>query len=377
MESRRVPRTLQEAVVYFADKQVAHDFFVATRFPNGIACPRNGCGSADVVAIKNRNAWRCRECKRHFSVKVGTVFEDSPIGFDKWLPAMWLLTANRNGVSSYELARGLGVTQKTAWFMLHRLRFALKNDDVTPLVGEVEADETFVGGKIRYRERTALGHPRSKHGPATGKTTVFGMVERKHEGRTNRVRAAIVPDHKAASLLPKIRSNVLPGSVLYTDALRSYRAVKGEYAHEFIDHAVAYVEGRVHTNTIENFWSCLKRTLHGTYIAPRSFHLDAYLDEQVYRFNVREEGDGARFTGALKGADGRRLTYRALTSSHPAWRLKPGRANRANNKVGLARRRLFLAPSRRRLDHRSGGNPRDPRNERFELLENRYGLRLG
>jgi len=304
----QVPRTLREAVIYFADKQVAHDFFVAIRFPNGVACPRAGCGSADVAAIKNRNAWRCRECNRQFTVKVGTVFEDSPIGFDKWLPAMWLLTANRNGVSSHELGRGIGVTQKTAWYMLHRLRLALKNDDASLLAGEVEADETFVGGKTRSTLATSLGGRRFlAHGPATGKTTVFGMVERKQDGRVNRVRAMVVPDHKRATLLPKIQQNVLPGSVLYTDALRSYRNLGPEYQHAFVDHMIEYVNGRVHTNTIENFWSCLKRALHGTYIAPRAFHLEAYVDEQVYRFNVRKEIDGARFTHALKGTEGRRL----------------------------------------------------------------------
>jgi transposase-like protein len=324
------PTTLLEAVRLFADKQVAHDFFVKQRFPNGIACPRMGCGSADVVAIKNRNAWRCRECNRQFTVKVGTVFEDSPIGFDKWLPVMWLITANRNGISSYEVARGIGVTQKTAWFMLHRLRLAMKADDMEMLSGVVEADETFVGGKQRATHVTALGFKKSKHGPATGKTTVFGMVER---GRNKRVRAFVVPDHKRASLLPHIQANVEPGSFLYTDALRSYRNLGPDYAHAFVDHMVEYVNGHVHTNTIENFWSCLKRTVKGTYICPRPFHMGAYVDEQVYRFNVREENDAERFVQALKGADGHRLTYAALTTSHPLWRLKPGRAARAMKNV--------------------------------------------
>ena len=331
---RLVPRTLREAVIYFADKQVAHDFFVASRFPNGVACPRTGCGSANVAAIKNRNAWRCRECNRQFTVKVGTVFEDSPIGFDKWLPAMWLLTANRNGVSSHELGRGIGVTQKTAWYMLHRLRLALKDDGSKLLAGEVEADETFVGGKTRATMVTALGQRKMPHGPATGKATVFGMVQRGAAKGESRVRAMVVPDHKRSTLKPHIRENVLPGSVLYTDALRSYRNIGPEYKHAFIDHMVTYAEGRVHTNTIENFWSCLKRTLHGTYIAPRAFHLTAYVDEQVYRFNVREEIDGTRFTKALKGSEGRRLFYKSLTTSHRIWRLKPGRAKRSPLYVG-------------------------------------------
>jgi transposase-like protein len=322
-----VPTTLQEAVTYFADKQVAHDFFVTIRFPNGVACPRQGCGSADVVAIPKRKEWRCRECRRQFSVKVGTIFEASPIGFDKWLPALWLLTANRNGVSSHELGRALGVTQKTAWFMLHRLRLALKDREQQPFGGAVEADETYIGGKQRATVTTALGTKKMAHGPADGKTTVFGVLERTEDkkAKPSRVRAMVIADRKSATLLPAIYQNVLPGSVLYTDAWQAYRSAQRDYTHFYIDHAVKYVEGHVTTNRIENFWSCLKRTLHGTYICPRAFHLQAYVDEQVYRFNVRAQKDGARFVGGLKGADGRRLTYRALTTSHPLWQLKPGR----------------------------------------------------
>ena len=183
MESAN-PKTLLEAVRIFSDKQVAHDYFVAQRFPNGVACLRLGCGSADIAEIKNRNAWRCRHCGRQFTVKVGTIFEDSPIGFDKWLPAMWMLTGDRNGISSHELGRALGVTQKTACFMLHRLRLAIQVDGGDPmLTGEIEADETFVGGKVRATNVNVLGMRKLAHGPATGKTTVFGMVERGRDGR--------------------------------------------------------------------------------------------------------------------------------------------------------------------------------------------------
>jgi transposase-like protein len=314
------PQTLIEAVTRFADKQVAHDYFVAQRFPNGVACPRYGCGSTDVSAIKNRNAWRCRECNRQFTAKVGTVFEDSPIGFDKWLPAMWLLTNNRNGVSSHELGRALGVTQKTAWFMLHRLRLALKADGGEPLTGEVEADESYIGGRVR-RGNVGRQLTHKKGGGHAGKTTVFGMVE-----RGGRVRAFVVPDNKKATLLPRIAQHIAHGATVYTDAYPAYLDLRESYVHHVINHAVAYVEGRVHTNNIENFWSCLKRALTGTYICARPFHLDRYIDEQAYRFNVRAQKDGARFVGGLKGADGRRLTYAALTTSHPLWRLKPGRS---------------------------------------------------
>ena len=306
------PRTLLEAIAQFSDPQVAHDFFLGLRFPNGIACPRLGCGSADVAKIKNRNVWRCRECNRQFTAKVGTIFEDSPISFTKWLPAMWLLSANKNGISSCELARGLGVTQKTAWFMLHRLRFAMTTESFVRLSGEVEVDETFVGGKEKYKKnyrvQRADGRKRRSKGPMFGKTTVLGMVER----NGGRVRAMKIDQRTGATLQRRVHMNVEPGSTVYTDAFPGYNLLDSAYVHRVIDHAVSYVEGNVTTNRIENFWSCLKRTLTGTYIAARPQHLDRYLDEQMFRFNERENTDGPRFTKALKGADGKRLTWNGL-----------------------------------------------------------------
>jgi transposase-like protein len=340
----RTPKTLLEAVTYFADPGRALAHFVGVRWPNGVACPRMGCGSAAVQFIATRKLWRCKECKRQFTAKVGTIFEDSPISFCKWLPAVWLLANTKNGTSSYELGRALGVTQRTAWFMLHRIREAMNVGTTDMLSGEVEADETFVGGKHRATLTTPLGFRKAAHGPATGKTTVFGMVQRGDGTRKSKVRAMVVPDHKARTLMPLIYRNVVPGSVLYTDALRSYAQADYDFVHHFIDHAVSYVEGRVHMNTIENFWSCVKRTLHGTYISVRGFHLDAYLDEQVFRFNAREGVDADRFLSTLQGADGRRLTYAALTSSHPLWRLRPGRAARAARAVARRRPRVETAP---------------------------------
>jgi len=325
-----LPTTLLEAVRLFADKQVAHDFFVALRWPNGMACPRIGCGSADVARIAQRNAWRCRECNRQFTAKVNTVFEDSPIGFDKWLPTMWMLTADRNGVSSCEVARAIGVTQKTAWFMLHRLRLAIVTESFDKLHGEVEADETYVGGKTRRGIPMAIRIGKEgRKAKMDAKKVVMGMRE-----RGGRVRAFVVPNNRRGTLLPALFDNIVPGSTLYTDSLRSYDEARGQYVHHVINHAKAYVEGHVHTNNIENFWSVLKRTIAGTYVAPRAFHLDAYLDEQVFRFNERAGKDGPRFAKALKGADGRRITYKALTESHMRWRLRPGRVAKA-----VARRR--------------------------------------
>lgn len=311
------PTTLIEAVTYFSDPDRANAYIISRRWPNGVACPRMGCGSAAVQYIKTRRIWRCKECKRNFSAKTGSIFEHSPLPFTKWLPAMWLLANTKNGTSSWELHRALGVTQKTAWFMFHRIREAMKDGDGAAFSGEVEADETFVGGKQRTNYFSKSGFRKLEHGPATGKTTVFGLVERSEQKKRSRVRAFVVPNHKASVLLPKIYSNVKLGSVLYTDALRSYRQVVPDYAHAFVDHSIRYVDGRVHTNCIENFWSCLKRTIKGTYIAPRPYHLDRYLDEQVFRFNAREGNDADRFVKVLKNADGRRVTYRALKRENP------------------------------------------------------------
>jgi transposase-like protein len=317
----RTPETLLEAVTYFSDPDRAHEYAVQMRWPNGVACPRHGCGSASVQFIATRKLWRCKECKRQFSVRVGTVFEDSPIPFTKWLPAFWLLSNTKNGTSSCELARHLKVSQKTAWFMLHRVREAMATRSFErKLQGEVEADETFIGGNPKFKHgnigRQVTG---VRHGPKwTDKTVVFGMIER---GGT--VRAMTVPNTKMRTLMPKLREHVRGGSTVYTDASLSYSDAQWSYNHLFVDHAVRYVEGRVSTNRIENFWSCVKRTLHGTYIAVRPFHLDAYLDESVFRFNARDDNDAGRFVSTLKGADGKRLTYKALTSSHPRWRERP------------------------------------------------------
>ncbi len=315
----KTPTTLLEAVTFFSDPEVAWAYAVKNRWPNGVACPRLGCGSASVQVIATRKKWRCKDCKRQFSVRVNSIFESSLIPLTKWLPAVWLLANTKNGTSSHELGRALGVTQKTAWFMLHRIREAMAPTDNRMFDGEVEADETFVGGKKRATMVTGLGFRKMKHGPTEGKTMVFGMAERNGRGMS-RVKAMVVGGRKRSELLPHIRASVFPGSAIYTDALLSYRNLP-DYAHRFIDHAVTYCEGRVHTNTIENFWSCLKRTLHGTYIAPRPFHLDAYVDEQVFRFNARERNDAERFVTTLKNTDGKRLRYKTLICANPSFRI--------------------------------------------------------
>jgi len=302
----REPATLQEAVVYFADQDRAHAHFAQVRWPNGIACI--SCGSSTVRGISRRR-WRCADCKRDFTAKLGTIFEDSPLGLDKWLPAIWLLANAKNGISSMELHRALGVTQKTAWFMLHRVRVALKLRSFDKLSGEVEADETFVGGKLRHKRRTHYHVPSGMKavGPV-GKTPVLGMMERKGD-----VRAFVIPDVRKKTLVPMLYKHIDFGSSLYTDSLQSYRNL-GQYyrAHEIVNHAFEYVRGSAHVNNVECFWSVLKRGLTGTYICPSPVHLDKYLDEHIFRFNTRQKKDGPRFDQALKGVDRKRLTYKKL-----------------------------------------------------------------
>ncbi|HTV73627.1 MAG TPA: IS1595 family transposase [Candidatus Acidoferrales bacterium] len=309
MDKQPIPETLLQAVRQFADPEVAHAFFVQYRWPNGIACPRMGCGSAEVTYLAKYRRWNCRECKRQFTAKVGTIFEDSPIGLDKWLPAFWLLASNRNGISSHELGRGLGVTQKTAWFMLHRIREALGDDSADPFTGTVEADETYMGGKWENKPKHKRAFRYVPKAARDAKTPVFGIVQ-----RGGRVRAWKVDNVTAKTLLPKLRASIDPDATLYTDSATMYTHINEYFmAHSSVNHSIEeYVRGNVHTNTIECFWAVLKRTIGGTYTHVSPKHLDRYLAEQVFRFDERENEDGWRFVKATKRADGKRLTYKKL-----------------------------------------------------------------
>lgn len=309
-EYQPIPDTMLQAVRQFADPDVAHDFFVQLRWPNGVACPRKGCGSADFISyMPKHRRWYCGECKGQFSAKVGTIFEDSPIGFDKWLPAIWLIASNRNGISSCEIARALHVTQKTAWFMLHRIRLAMASGSFQ-LTGTVEVDETYIGGKERSKPKRVRRRIRSGN-PTEGKTMVVGMVQ-----RGGKVRAMVVPGTKPTTrqVIPLLRRSIHRDATVYTDAAPVYKDLNEHFLrHESVNHtAEEYVRGQVSTNSIESFWSVLKRTLSGTYVAPRPWQLHRYLDEQIFRFNERENSDGPRFAMAVKGADQKRLTYKAL-----------------------------------------------------------------
>jgi transposase-like protein len=267
-----------------------------------------------VAYMPKRRRWFCRDCQGQFTAKTRTIFEDSPIGFDKWLPAFWLLASNRNGISSHELARALHVTQKTGWFMLHRIREAMTDRHFTKLAGPVEADETYVGGRPR---RPSIGRrPTHRHtGYHDRKVTVMGIVQRgKGKGEA---RAWVVPNTTAETLTTLIRANVERGAWLYTDADGAYSPLTADYVHFVVNHAIEYVKGHIHNNHIESFWALLKRNLKGTYVAPRPQHLQRYVEEQVFRFNRRHMSDGPRFAQAAKMADGKRLTYKALIGKAP------------------------------------------------------------
>ena len=309
------PRTLQEAILWFADPMNCHNAVVAIRWPDGVVkCPR--CGSEQVKYLNAARVWKCygNHERAKFSLKVGTIFEDSPLPLQKWLPALWLLVNCKNGISSYELARALDVTQKTAWFMLSRLRLALQAKDGGKLGGEVEVDETYIGGKARNmhaskRKRMGITQGNSM----AGKVAVMGLLDRHGKDGVSQIRLQVVKGRKRGHFRPVIDKHVPTGATINTDSHLSYQGLADSYTHNVIDHAEAYVDGQIHTNGCENFWSLLKRAIKGTYVSVEPFHLFRYLDEQAFRFNERRANDASRFALSLKGIINKRLTYVALT----------------------------------------------------------------
>lgn len=312
------PQTLQEAIQYFTSYENCRQFMIAIRWADGkVRCPY--CESEKVTYLEKARLYRCYgdHPKQKFSLKIGTIFEDSPIPLQKWLPAIWMLVNCKNGISSYEIHRALGVTQKTAWFMLHRIRLAVQTKSFVKLGGkghEIEVDETFIGGAARFmnpvrRRRLVLGSG------VGGKIPVLGILDR----NKNEVRATVIQGRRKQHLQPEVLANVKQGSSVYTDNLMSYQGLdyKG-FEHKVIDHAVRYVDGQVHTNGLENFWSLLKRGLKGTYVSVEPFHLFRYVDEQVFRYNNRATkenpmNDGDRFELALSHILGKRLTFAEVT----------------------------------------------------------------
>ncbi len=310
IKSVATPRTLSEAIRYFQDPDRALAYVVQHRWPAGVGCPR--CGDTSVAFLESRRIWKCRGCQKQFSAKVGTIFEDSPLGFDKWLPALWMLANCKNGVSSYEVSRALGVTQKTAWFMLGRIRLALRSKSFQKWGGEVEVDESAIGGKSVNMHRAKRKRVIKRGMAWPGKTAVAGILRRGPKGKS-RVRGEVVLDVGKQTMTEFVNANVVPGAEVFTDSAYSYRDLHERYVHKMVDHAVAYVVGRVHTNTLENFWSLLKRAIKGTYVSVDPFHLFRYLDEQMFRFNNRDVKDGDRFALAARMVFGKRLTWRDLT----------------------------------------------------------------
>ena len=319
MSQLQEPKTLQEAILYFSDADRCLDYLALRRWPDGMpVCPV--CGRKDAKFLANQRKWQCKSVHHHrqFSVKVGSIFEDSPIPLQKWLPAVWVIVNCKNGISSYELHRALGVTQKTAWFMLHRIRLGMQLVGTTKLGGSgapVEADETFIGGKARNMHRSKrerLSRDGGMQG-GHGKAVVMGILE-----RGGQVKATVIPDRKHYITEKIVRELVHSGSEVHTDEFGGYINLSDGYVHKVINHLEGYVKENVHVNGIENFWSLLKRGLSGTYIAVEPFHLFRYVDEQVFRYNNRATKDNPmtdadRFSLALSQIAGKRLTYKEVT----------------------------------------------------------------
>ncbi|HLY38567.1 MAG TPA: IS1595 family transposase [Candidatus Binatia bacterium] len=316
------PSTLMEAIRFFEDRDLCLAFLAQLRWPDGnVACPN--CGSREIRFLSTRRLWECKtkHPKRQFSIKVGTIFEDSAIPLDKWMTAVWLLANCKNGVSSYELARDLKITQKSAWFMLHRIRLAMQESG--GMLGgpgsTVQVDETWIGGAARWmnakrRKKAATGKAPSPY--STPRAMVLGMLE-----KGGRVKAKVMGRATRWDLWSEINAAVAKGSEIHTDELTAYRGLADQdYAHKVVNHSETYVDGLVHTNGIENFWGLLKRAIRGTYVSVEPFHLFRYLDEQAFRFNERKSDDRGRFLAVLATVIGRRLTYRALTGAELAAR---------------------------------------------------------
>lgn len=296
--------TLIQMMSAFPDEQSAIDHFTAIRWQSGAYCPL--CGGDRVYHFSDKRTHKCGDCRKRFSIKVGTIFEDSKIELRKWFMAVWLITSHKKGIASTQLAKDVGVTQKTAWFMLHRLRHASQTGSFNrPLSGDVEADETFIGGKEKNKH--AWQRTGGKQGGA-GKVAVLGILERQGE-----LRADITPNLSARTVQTIIRENVAPGSALMTDEHGAFVGLGDTYYHHRVNHSAGeYVRSFcLHTNGIESVWALFKRQIIGThhYLSPK--HLSRYLGEMTWRFNRRSIGEGERVNALLAQTNGR-LTYKAL-----------------------------------------------------------------
>ena len=308
-----IPKTLQAAILHYADEDHCLELLMMARWPDGVVkCPY--CEGTKVGFVKSRRLFQCKECRKQFSIKVGTYMEDSPLPLSTWLPAMWLLTNAKNGVSSHEIARSLGVTQKTAWFMMHRVRLSFGDTDHEDMSGTVEADETYIGGLEKNKHKSK----RTNQGRgAVGKECVMALLERGDTNKRSRVHVSVIASADNATLKGKITDNVQPDTHVYTDGWAGYKGLPEAYIHEYVDHAVEYVRDNVHTNGLENFFSLLKRMVKGTYVQVSPWHLERYVAEQSFRFNERGTDDDGRFLNTVVNVHGKRITWKELT--FPQW----------------------------------------------------------
>jgi len=324
MKSAALPTTQIQAIRYFADEAVCHEFLANMRWGQAVKCAHcesDKVGSLVVSVVKSRSKnpdakpttrrlWNCKACKKQFTVKTGTIFEDSALPLEKWLPAVWMICNAKNGVSSHELARSLGVTQKSAWFMGHRIRLAMREGNFE-LKGAVEADGAYVGGSTLKMNAATRKRVEAKGGD--NKVAILGVLERSENKNGSKVMLEVIDSENKATVQRHISNRVQKGASVYTDAHGAYVSLNDGYNHEFVDHAIAYVNGKIHTNGLENFWSLLKRTLKGTYVHVTPMHLFRYLDEQAVRFNERSGEDLTRFLSTMNRVKGRRIPYAALT----------------------------------------------------------------
>jgi transposase-like protein len=306
------PKTVKEAIRYFADPAICLQYMIPLRWPNGITCPH--CQGVEHSFISTRQIWRCKACKKQFSIKTQSIMEDSPLSLDVWLVAMWLIANAKNGISSHELSRALGVTQKSCWFLAHRIRLAFETGTFEKMSGQIECDETFVGGlakNMHADKREALIQGR---GPVN-KAIVFGMLERNEEKGASQVSAAVIPDRSAETLEEQVYSIVELKSEIITDEWVGYQGLSPDYIHHMINHSKEYARGEINTNSIENFWTLFKRCLKGTWVSVEDDHLHRYVAEQEFRFNERGKRGGKdkdRFVKVVSNINGKRITYKQL-----------------------------------------------------------------